>query len=153
MSAQAQVKPAEPEGEDGHRLADEIARAMHYRPLMSRLARVEPTFTGPKATNAPPLMRDAAFAAAEAAMADTAPPPIPQSDAALLPATFAYSASIEELIADAADSVTSTPPSAEWLNKARRERQRTSIRNVAAWLTTLAIAGSIIAAALLMLRT
>lgn len=153
MPALAQVKPAEPEGADGRRLADEIARAMHYRPLMSRLARVEPTFTEPEGRSVPPLMRDAAFATDEAATADTPPPPIPQRDAAVLPATFAYSASIEELIADAADSVTSAPPSAEWLNKARRERQRTRMRNVAAWLTTLAIAGSIIATALLMLRT
>jgi len=152
MPALAQVSHAEPEGPDGSRLADEIARAMHYRPLMSRLARVETAFTEPDGTSAPPLVTDGAFAAAGAAIADSAPPPIPQS-AAALPATFAYSASIEELIADAADSVTSVPPTADWLDKARRERQRARMRNVGAWLTTLAIAGSIFAAALLMLRT
>ena len=152
MPALAQVKHAEPAGPDGRRLADEIARAMHYRPLMSRLARVEPTFTDPEGASAPPLMQHAPFAADDAATAD-APPPIPQTDAAVLPATFAYSASIEELIADAADSVTSTPPSAEWLSKARRERQRDRMRNAAAWLTTLAIAGSIVGAALVMIRS
>lgn len=152
MPALAQVKHAEPEGPDGRRLADEIARAMHYRPLMSRLARVETAFTEPEGAAAPPLVRDAAFAAAEAVIADTAPPPVPQS-AAALPATFAYSASIEELIADAADAVTSAPPSAEWLSNARRERQRDRMRNAAAWLTTFAIAGSIVGAALLMIRS
>src|SRR5262245_20653867 len=40
MSAQPQLKPDLDEAED-RQLANDIARAMHYRPLMSRLSRVD----------------------------------------------------------------------------------------------------------------
>ena len=40
MAARAQVKP-DFDGPEDRQLADDIARAMHHRPLMSRLARVE----------------------------------------------------------------------------------------------------------------
>ena len=40
MAARAQVKP-DFDGPEDRQLADDIARVMHHRPLMSRLARVE----------------------------------------------------------------------------------------------------------------
>jgi hypothetical protein len=131
---------AEPQEAEGSRLADEIARAMHSRPLMSRLARVETSFGAP------------ATLAERAADVDAgSPPPIQQDgDAPLEPA---LTASIEELIDDTtAGAAAATPPSADWLDAARRERSRDRLRNVAAWFTTFAIAGSIVGAAWLMLR-
>ena len=44
------------------------------------------------------------------------------------------------------------PSSAEWLGKAQRERSRARLRNVAAWVATLAIGASIIATTALMLQ-
>jgi hypothetical protein len=132
---------AEPQEAEGSRLADEIARAMHSRPLMSRLARVETSF-GPPAGAAP----------SEDASTDAgAPPPLPQDDAA--PLAPAFTASIEELIDDTtADAAAAAPPTADWLDAARRERSRDRLRNIAAWFTTFAIVGSIVGVAWLMLR-
>ena len=56
-----------------------------------------------------------------------------------------------DLIADDPDAGFSTPPSAEWLGKARRERNRARLNNAIAWVATLIIGGSIVMAAMLML--
>ena len=69
------------------------------------------------------------------------PPPIVSADPR----------SIEEVIDDL-DHVATTPPSTAWLDKARREHRRERTRNAMAWLTTLAIAGTIVAVAFLLLR-
>ena len=53
---------------------------------------------------------------------------------------------------DDLDHVASPPPSAEWLDKARREHRQERTRNAMAWVTTLAIAGTIVAVAFLLLR-
>jgi hypothetical protein len=138
MAAPAQVKP-DFDGPEDRQLADDIARVMHHRPLMSRLARVETAhgeaagFVAKSATRlAPNLPAPAA--------AETLPPPI-----------SADPRSLEEVIDDL-DHVATTPPSATWLDTARREHRRERMRNAMAWVTTLAIAGTIVAIAFLLLR-
>ncbi len=140
MTAIATADAAEPNETDGGRLAEEIARAMHNRPLMSRLARVGNNGgQGGAAQPRPDATLDAS----------RLPPPSPQDDA---PPGPALTASIEELIADVGRTVTGTPPSADWLRKAKSERRRDRMRNVAAWFTTLGIAAAIVGSALFMLR-
>ena len=56
-----------------------------------------------------------------------------------------------DLIADDPDAGFRSPLSAEWLGKARRERNRARLTNVVAWIATLAIGGGIVTAAMLML--
>jgi len=126
MAAHAELKDAVPDSERA--LAQEIARAMQP-PLMSRLARIQSTFAQPAEPNH------------EAQAAADAPPALPmQPSPALL-----------DLIADDPEAGFSTPPSAAWLGKARRERNRTRLHNALAWLATLAIGGAIVAGAMLML--
>ncbi len=135
MAAPAKVKPDFDSAED-RQLADDIARVMHHRPLMSRLARVEDAHGNPAVAVAKSAMR-----LAPAAQAETEePPPIP-----------ADPRSIEEVIDDLG-YVASLPLSAEWLDKARRSQQKERARHAFAWVTTLAIAGVIVAAAGLLLR-
>lgn len=121
-------------------LAEEIAQAMHRRPLMNRLAHVEATYASrpgrlplaPTPSSTPPM-----------------PPPIPVSAP---PAEAAAPepedmASIHQLMEEFGEPATaqSTPraPGA-WLSNARRERARLRARNLIAWLATLSIGGSII---------
>ena len=138
MAARAQVKP-DFDGPEDRQLADDIARVMHHRPLMSHLARVETAhgeaagFVAKSATRlAPNLPAPAA--------AETLPPPI-----------SADPRSLEEVIDDL-DHVATTPPGATWLDTARREHRRERMRNAMAWVTTFAIAGSIVAVAFFLLR-
>lgn len=137
MSAHANVKPDFEEPED-RQLADDIARVMHHhRPLMSRLARVE-TAHGPAA------LGRSANAGLSPASQETPPevvlarvPPDPRS--------------LDEVLDDLGH-VATPPPSAKWLDHARRAHRRARMRQAAAWVTTLAIAVSIIGVALALLR-
>jgi hypothetical protein len=142
MAADAQLKEDDPD--DPERiLAEAIAKAMHYRPLMSRLER-----SGAASAELPeaPAMQPAA--------ATVLPPPIPAdpgpASASTLPPGAAM-AQIDEFLDEGEEAWTSPPSSAEWLGKARRERNRARLRNAAGWLATLAIGGTIIATAMLML--
>lgn len=137
MPARAQVTP-DFDGPEDRQLADDIARVMHHRPLMSRLARVE-TAHG-----------EAAGFVAKSATRVAPNQPAPAA-AATLPPLPTDPRSIEEVIDDL-DHVAAPPPSAAWLDKARREHRRERMRNAMAWVTTLAIAGSIVAVAFLLLR-
>jgi len=47
---------------------------------------------------------------------------------------------------------TSPPRSAAWLGKARRERNRARLMNALAWLSTVAIGGTIIASTIVALQ-
>lgn len=137
MAAPAQVKPDFDSAED-RQLADDIARVMHHRPLMSRLARVETAHGDAAGAVAKSAMR---LAPAPAAPTETeGPPPLP-----------ADPRSIEEVIDDLGYAA-SPPPTAAWLDKARRSQQKERARHAVAWVTTLAIAGVIVAAAGLLLR-
>jgi hypothetical protein len=138
MSARPQLQP-DFDGPEDRQLADDIARVMHHRPLMSRLARVETAHGEAADFVAQSATRMAPTPAAPAAT-ETEPPPIATDPR-----------SIEEVIDDLG-YVASTPPSAEWLHKARREHRKERMRNALAWVTTLAIAGTIVAAASLLLR-
>ena len=131
MAATAQIKPGFDDGED-HRLADDIARAMHHRPLMSRLARVEAAHGDAAVMVAKTATGFASPRAHEPAAIET-PPPLPVADLR----------SIEELIDDLGYA-SSPPPSAEWLEKARRAKAHERRRHALAWVTTLAIAGVIL---------
>jgi hypothetical protein len=138
MPARAQVTP-DFDGPEDRQLADDIARVMHHRPLMSRLARVE-TAHG-----------EAAGFVAKSATRVAPNQPAPAAAATLPPPISVDPRSIEEVIDDLGH-VAAPPPSAAWLDKARREHRRERMRNAMAWVTTLAIAGSIVAVAFLLLR-
>jgi hypothetical protein len=132
MAAHAQLKP-DFDGAEDRQLAGDIARAMRHRPLMSRLGRV-----------------DSANAKAPAG-AVRAVPLAAEPDAAEPPPMAADPRSIEEVIDDL-DYVASPPPSAEWLDKARRSQRAERRRHAIAWVTTLGIAGAIVASASLLLH-
>lgn len=142
MSATAQVKPNF-DGPEDRQLADDIARAMHHRPLMRRLARVESShtaaadFVAKTATHAAPAVPHAMPPAVSAEAAS--PPPVldPRS--------------LDEVIDDLSH-IPAPPPSAAWLENARRAHAQARLRHALAWVTTLGIAISIIGAALLFLR-
>jgi hypothetical protein len=143
MGAQANLKEDDP-GEPERILAEAIAKAMHYRPLMSRLER-----TGAASAELPE-----APATQPASGAAPLPPPIPQDPGAAPDSTLppgAAMALIDEFLDEGGEAWTSPPSSADWLRKARRERNRARLRNAAAWLATLAIGGTIIATTMLML--
>ena len=137
MAAHAELQDLVPDSERA--LAQEIAKAMQP-PLMSRLARVQRSYSE---------LGDEEEA--------YAPPPIPALQMPLvvqkaMPAASAQpSPAMLDLIADDPDAGFRSPPSAEWLNKARRERNRARLANVVAWIATLAIGGGIVTAAMLML--
>lgn len=138
MAARAQVKP-DFDGPQDRQLASDIARAMHHRPLMSRLQRVE-------------AMHGNADGAVVRSASRLAPVPAPApSTAALPPPIPVDSRSLDEVIDDLGH-VASPPPSAEWLDNARREQRRQRNRNALAWVTTVMIASTIVAAAFLLLR-
>jgi hypothetical protein len=59
---------------------------------------------------------------------------------------------IKRRVEEAEAGWTVPPRSAEWLGKARREHRRALLRNAAAWMATIFIGGSIIAATALMLQ-
>jgi hypothetical protein len=137
MSANAHVKP-DFDGPEDRQLADDIARAMHHRPLSKRLARVESSHT------------DAADFVAKSA--GVAAPDVSPADADI--EFFAQPAdprSIEEVIDDLG-YVQRAPPSAQWLENARRAHREARVSHAIGWVTTLAIACSIIGVALLFLR-
>ncbi len=119
-------------------LAAEIARVMHYRPLMSRLARVGAGYADAASAIAQSAARLAPIAT-PAEVAET-PPPLP-----------ADRRSLEEVIDDLRDAA-SAPPCAEWLDNARAEQRQQARRYAMAWLTTFAITGAIIAIAALIVR-
>jgi len=145
MGSQAKLKQAD---EPQSHLVEEIARAMQHRPLMGRLAHVEAAYAeeslgSPAANEKVPA--PAASARPSRAASEVGTPPTSASRNAAL-------ARIEKLVEDAEEAWTMPPSSAEWLGKAQRERNRARLRNVAAWLATLAIGGTIIATTALLLQ-
>jgi len=117
-------------------LIEEIARASRRRPLMKRLERVESAYAelpGRFPVNAAPAM----------------PPPLPSLGDAPRSPSPADIAPIDQLMEAFGDSMEpATPPSAEWLRTAQRERRRARRRTLFAWLATLTIGAAIIAATL-----
>lgn len=135
MAASVQVKP-DFDGLEDRQLADDIARVMHHRPLMSRLARVESAHEGAAGF----VAKSAHLAVRPEPAAPPAPPPLP-----------ADARSLEEVIDDLGYAA-SPPPSAEWLNNARMAHRQERMRHALGWLTTLAIASTIVASVFLLLR-
>lgn len=138
MAAGAQVK-SDFDGPEDRQLADDIARAMHHRPLMSRLQRVEVMHGNAAGAVAKSATRLAPVPSAPAP-AQASPPPIPVDPR-----------SLDEVIDDLGHFA-APPPSTEWLENAQRAHRRERRRNGLAWLTTLGIAGTIVAVAFLLLR-
>jgi hypothetical protein len=68
-----------------------------------------------------------------------------------MPASAPPSPAMLDLIADDPDAGFASPPSAEWLSKARRQRNRARLTNAVAWIATLAIGSGIVTGAMLML--
>jgi hypothetical protein len=126
-------------------LVEDIARAMRSSPLMRRLASVETEFgEKPELAPAPVVNRDGGTLTAIAA------------GIGITPGSFAEIGSdldeIKRRVEEAEAGWTVPPRSAEWLGKARREHRRALLRNAAAWMATIFIGGSIIAATALMLQ-
>jgi hypothetical protein len=135
MAARAQVKP-DFDGPEDRQLANDIARVMHHRPLISRLARVEAMH----GNTAGAVHSVASGLAGAPALAETTPASLD-----------ADPRSIEEVIDDLGYSA-SPPPSAQWLDKARREQRQERARHAMAWVTTSVIAATIVGGAFLLLR-
>ncbi len=138
QGAEAAAEPEEAHDPELERyLVQEIARASRRRPLMKRLERVESAYAElpgnlPASAAAPPL-----------------PPPLPSLDVAPAPASPAFIAPIDQLMEAFGENLdTDPPPSAEWLETARRERRQARHRTAFAWIATLAIGAAIIAATL-----
>ncbi len=110
MAAGAQVK-SDFDGPEDRQLADDIARAMHHRPLMSRLQRVEVMHGNAAGAVAKSATRLAPVPSAPAP-AQASPPPIPVDPR-----------SLDEVIDDLGHFA-APPPSTEWLEKAQREHRR-----------------------------
>jgi hypothetical protein len=140
MAAGAEVK-SDFDGPEDRQLADDIARAMHHRPLMSRLQRVEVMHGNAAGAVAKSATRLAPVPSTPAAApAQALPPPIPTDQR-----------SLDEVIDDLGHFA-APPPSTEWLEKAQRARRRERTRNALAWVTTMGIASTIVAVAFLLLR-
>jgi len=138
MAAKAQLT-SDLGAEKDHRLVGDIARAMHHRPLMSRLARVEAAHG------------DAAVAVANLTSDLATPREQSSRFQAPLPLRAAELRSIDEVIDDLGYAA-SPPPSADWLEKARRTKTLERQRHALAWVTTVAIAGVILTGTYLLLH-
>jgi hypothetical protein len=125
-------------------LAEDIARAMQHRPLMSRLARIEATYADEVPGVLPARITET-----------TRPPPIPVNDTPPpLPAMNGSAAMpIDQLMEEFGADEPTLPSPAEWLGKARREHAHARLRNIAGWFATLTIGGSLIALATLIIKT
>lgn len=145
MTAQAEMKTPSPE--DERVLAEEIARAMARRPLMSRLASIQEA----RAEVASTLDRlEATTIAADDALpppipSPSEPPPLPQMSEEEADARFAE-------VFDETLPPTTPPSSVEWLRRARRERRRERMRQAGGWLATIAIGATIIGTTAMMLQ-
>lgn len=114
-------------------LVEEIARASRRRPLMKRLQRVEAAYSELpgrlSGTAAPPT-----------------PPPLPSLKVVSETPSPTDVAPIDQLMEEFGGSwAGEAPASAEWLDKAQRERRRARWRTLFAWIATLAIGAAIIA--------
>lgn len=135
MNAPAQATP-DFDGPEDRQLADDIARAMHHRPLLSRLSHVEA------------IHGDAAAALANAVPSATNPQEIGSLESAPPLGDFR---SLEEVIDDLGQPP-GPPPSAQWLENARLTHRQNRVSHVVAWITTLCIAVSIVGVAALLFR-
>jgi hypothetical protein len=135
MTAAAQATP-DFDGPEDRQLADDIARAMHHRPLLSRLSRVD-AIHGDTAASLIDAMQSAPKVK-EIGPLEAAPP-------------LGELRSLEEVIDDLGN-VAGAPPSAKWLENARQANRQKRVSHVVAWLTTLAIAVSIVGLAALLFR-
>ena len=148
MAAQANPNLHEPIQSERD-LAAEIARVMHQRPLMNRLARVESAYAGAPPDKGPPDERPPQ-------PREHSSPPVLQQPMPSKPVgttssqtQAAHGATIER---QPQRERTSPPRSAAWLGKARRERNRARLMNAFAWLSTVAIGGTIIASTIVALQ-
>ncbi len=149
MAAQANPNLHEPIQSERD-LAVEIARVMHQRPLMNRLARVESAYAGAPPDKGPPPDQGSAQPREHSS------PPVLQQPMPSKPVgttssqtQAAHGATIER---QPQRERTSPPRSAAWLGKARRERNRARLMNAFAWLSTVAIGGTIIASTIVALQ-
>lgn len=133
-------------------LVENIARAMQNRPLMRRLANLAGEDANAVLDRVPPPLAEpmrepaleGAFATPETLLepADFAPaPPEPETELERMKRRILE-----------AEGWSMPPQSAEWLDKAQRERNRTRLRNFVAWMATLAIGGTIIATTALIMQ-
>lgn len=124
-------------------LAAEIARAMHRRPLMKRLARIESVYVSVPTENG-------STQSGEPNSAPILSSPAMLSQPAALTLSPARHAPVEHC--QSQSERTSPPRSAEWLGKARRQRNHERLKNALAWLSTMAIGGTIIASTMVALQ-
>ena len=144
MTAQAETKP--PSAQDERQLAEEIARAMTNRPLMSRLESIQEARSEVASTLETLETATIADAKTPPPLPDRAePPPLPETP----DADFAGQ---DAEVFDDTLPPTTPPSSVEWLRKARRERRRERLRQAGGWLATIAIGVTIIGTTAIMLQ-
>lgn len=148
MAAQANPNLHEPIQSERD-LAAEIARVMHQRPLMNRLARVDSAYAGAPPDEGPPDEVPAQPREHSAPPVLQQPMPSKPVGTTSSQAQSAHGATIER---QPQRERTSPPRSADWLGKARRERNRARLMNAFAWLSTVAIGGTIIASTIVALQ-
>lgn len=153
MAAQANPNLHEPIQSERD-LAAEIARVMHQRPLMNRLARVDSAYAGAPQDKGPPDRGPPDEVPAQPR--EHSSPPVLQQPMPSKPVgttssqtQAVHGATIER---QPQRERTSPPRSAAWLGKARRERNRARLMNAFAWLSTVAIGGTIIASTIVALQ-
>jgi hypothetical protein len=139
MNAHATVKNDVPCCDAERELAEKIARAMRRKPLMSRLGGVAQTDAAHANGSAP------ARATGEEAFHAGPPLAIDESAAGYAPPP------LDPVMDDFDEPVTTPASTAQWLGKARRERNQARAAYAVAWLATLVIGGAIISATVLLL--
>ena len=140
-------------------LVEDIARAMRSSPLMRRLASVEAEFgENPELVPAPVVAPPPRTPNLSAPVLDRHTDSLTAIAAGIgiTPGSFGGAGSdldeIKRRVEEAEAGWIVPPRSAEWLGKAKREHRRALLRNAAAWMATIFIGGSIIAATALMLQ-
>jgi hypothetical protein len=140
-------------------LVEEITRAKRRRPLMRRLARIEDAYAelpgglrGPAPSSPPPpLPRLGPLDPMGPPVAplghdSLAHEPVGHEPLGQRPTAKANGTHIDQLMEEFGDDCVPPPPSAAWLQKARRERRRARLRTALAWFATLIIGATIISA-------
>jgi hypothetical protein len=155
---------SKPDNDPEPDLVEDIARAMRSSPLMRRLASVEAEFgENPELAPAPaaaPVLRAPSLRtpALDRPVVDRNGGTLTAIAAGIgiAPGSFGGIGSdldeIKRRVEEAEAGWTVPPRSAEWLGKAKRDHRRALLRNAAAWMATIFIGGSIIAATALMLQ-
>jgi len=114
---------------------------------MNRLAQVKPAYAGELHENGSTHLGEPS----SAPVLSPTTTPLQPAVAASSPVQAAFSTPIEGI--QPQQERTWPPQTADWLGKAQRERNRARMKNALAWLSTVAIGGTIIVTTMMVLQT